>query len=207
MASATSTDPTTPSHYSASQTALLLLDFHSIIVGSIPDGKGENAVAVAASAKAWAKSQNIEVIHCLIDDSVPIFPTCKDIQTFAAIIGMFKTGAGAEPAALLENAADEKTFLRRGGYVSALKSPGLLEYLREKGIVNLVLTGLVTSGCVLRTAAAACDEEFVVSVLADACADREQQVHEVLVKDVLAGRGYVYTSEAFREGWEKKTLV
>ncbi|KAK7182009.1 Isochorismatase hydrolase [Paraphaeosphaeria sporulosa] len=195
-----------PSHYPASQTALLLLDFHSMFVENLADGKGQNALSIAASTKVWAKSKNIEIIHCLIDADQTPYPTCKNVQRFASIISSFKSGGKEEPAALREDAGDEKTFLRRGGYVSALKSPGLAAYLREKGIVSLVLAGLSTSGCVLRTAAAACDDEFVVTVLEDGCADNDQDVHDALIRKVLPGRGYVYTAEAFREGWENGTL-
>ncbi|KAF2438107.1 Isochorismatase hydrolase [Karstenula rhodostoma CBS 690.94] len=206
MSSTPPTDPTSPSHYPPNQTALLLLDFHTLFVDSLPAPKGHAALAVAASTKKWAKSTGIHVIHCLIDTEQTPFPTCKSIPRWTSIADSFKAGGGDEPAALREDAHGERTFLRRAGYVSALKSPGLVEYLREEGIVSLVVTGLSTSGCVLRTAAAACDDEFVVTVLEDGCADGEQDVHDALVKKVLLGRGYVYTAEAFRDGWEKRTL-
>ncbi|KAJ4349691.1 uncharacterized protein N0V89_008308 [Didymosphaeria variabile] len=206
MASATPTDPTMPSHYTSSQTAFLLLDFHSMFVEGVANSKGHDALSVAADTKSWAKSKGMQVIHCLIDADKTPFSTCKNKQRLASMIGAFQSGGGDEPASLLEDSDGEVTYLRRGGYVSALKSPGLVEYLRVKGITSLVLTGLSTSGCVLRTAAAACDEEFVVTVLEDGCADGEQDVHDALVKKVLAGRGYVYTAQAFRDGWEKRTL-
>lgn len=209
MASAPQTnhpDETMPSHYPASHTALLLLDFHTAFLSHMPEDKALAALSAASTTRKWAKTQNIQVIHCLIDPTLPPFPTCKDKHRIASIVEAFASGGAEEPAVLREGTEDDKTFLRRGGYVSALKSPGLVDFLRERGIVSLVLAGLSTSGCVLRTAVAASDEEFVVSVLEDGCADGKGEVHAVLVGEVLPGRGYVYTCKAFREGWEERTL-
>lgn len=110
-----------------------------------------------------------------------------------------KDAGGAEPEALRGQSRNEVTFLRRPGYVSALKSPGLLEYLGRKGVKSLVLAGLSTSGCVMRTAVAASDEEFVVTVLSDGCMDPVEGLHEVIIGKLL-NRGWVATSEEFREG-------
>lgn len=72
---------------------------------------------------------------------------------------MVSSGTSDEPVSLIDRAgADELTFVRRPGYISALKSPGLMEFLHEKGIESLILTGLSTSCCVLRTALQATDE-------------------------------------------------
>ena len=87
--------------------------------------------------------------------------------------------------------------------MSALKSPGLEDFLQEKGIKSLVLAGLSTSGCVLRTAVAACDAEYVVTVISDGCADPVEGVHELLVGKVLNSRGYVTTAAEFHDGFAK----
>jgi nicotinamidase-related amidase len=79
--------------------------------------------------------------------------------------------AHGEPQELMEGGDDmDVTFKRRPGYVSALKSPGLEDFLREKGIQSLFLAGLSTSGCVLRTALAAGD--------ADCCGGRVRGCEE-----------------------------
>jgi nicotinamidase-related amidase len=63
------------------------------------------------------------------------------------------------------------TFTRRIGHVSALKSPSVLGFREEKGIGSSLLTGLSTGGCVMRTALAGCDADFVITVVEDGCAD------------------------------------
>ncbi|KAJ5126587.1 Isochorismatase hydrolase [Penicillium atrosanguineum] len=195
-------DKSCPSHWGPSQTALLLLDFHSMFVSRVPGG-GPAAVKTAAEMKAWAKSTGIKVIHALIDINASPFETCKDSGRFATIVdAMGKTG-GAECPELLEDADDEVTFLRRPGYVSALKSPGLEDYLKENGIRSLLLAGFSTSGCVTRTAIPACDEEYVVTTISDACADPDDELHRIMLEKVLNNRGYVATAIEIQKGYEK----
>lgn len=198
-------DKSTPGHYGPSQTALLLLDFHSMFIHKIAGSRGPAALDVAVKMRSWAKSQGIQVIHAVIDINSTPFPTCKDAGRFAGIITAMKADGGwQEPAQLLEDGADV-TFTRRPGYVSALKSPGLDDFLRKKGITSLILTGLSTSGCVLRTAVTASDAEYVVSIISDGCADGDEAVHSVVLGKLVNNRGYVTTAAEFQEGFAKIT--
>ena len=198
-------DKSTPGHYGPSQTALLLLNFHSVIVEK---GGGPNATAaleVAAKMRIWAKSQGIQVIHGLIDLNGTPYPTCKDANRFAGNIAAMNLSGGEEPAELLKGGGDDVIFTRRPGYVSALKSPGLDDFLQKKGIKSLVLAGLSTSGSVFRTAITASDAEYVVSVISDGCADPVEGVHDMMVGKLLNNRGYVITAAGFQEGFVKAT--
>jgi hypothetical protein len=58
--------------------------------------------------------------------------------------------------------------------------------LRAAGIEVLVLSGIATSGVVLSTVRQAADLDFSLTVLADACVYREEEVHRVLCQKVLA---------------------
>lgn len=199
-------DRSTPSHYGPSDTALLLLDFHSMFIQRMGGPSASAALQVAAEMRTWAHSQGIQVIHALVDVNATPYPTCKDAHKFASIAAAMKSsGGGAEPAELLEEVGDDVTFTRRPGYVSALKSPGLDDFLQKRGIKSLVLTGLSTSGCVLRTAIMASDAEYVVSVISNGCADQVEGVHDMMVGKILNNRGYVFTAEDFQEGFAKAT--
>ncbi|RDW81884.1 hypothetical protein BP6252_02996 [Coleophoma cylindrospora] len=198
-------DISTPGHYGPSQTALLLLDFHSMFVEKVAGPKGPAALEVAAKMRQWAKSQEIQVVHCLVDVNVAPFPTCKDANRFQSIVSAMGSNGAAEPAVLVEGGGNDVTFTRRIGYVSALKSPGLDDFLQKKGIKSLVLAGLSTSGCVMRTAITASDAEYVVSVISDGCADPVEEVHEIVVGKLLNNRGYVTTAAEFQEGFAKAT--
>ncbi|THZ05494.1 Isochorismatase hydrolase [Aureobasidium pullulans] len=192
-------DPSNPAHYSPSQTALLLLDFHTTFLKALGPSSSP-AVTTAANLRKWAKYQNIHVIHCLVDTSnPPSFSTCCCIYGRSLDAG--------EPASLVENVdgdgGEEVTFIRPACYGSALKSPGLLQYLQKNGIKSLILAGISSAGVVLRTALAAKDEEFVVTVVEDGCAEFNEEVHEVLMRDVLPARAYVVRAGTFMEGYER----
>jgi nicotinamidase-related amidase len=194
-------DKTTPGYYGPSQTALLLIDYHSMFV-QMPGGR--DALKVAAEIRLWAKSQAIQVVHVLLDVDAAPYPTCKDPDKIAGFtIAMKASGGGGEPAELLEDDGDDVTFTRKPGQASALKSPGLDDFLQEKGIKSLVLAGLSTSGCVLRTSVTATDAEYVVSVISDGCADPIEGVHDMLVGKVLNNRGFVSTGVEFQQGYAK----
>jgi nicotinamidase-related amidase len=196
-------DQTTPGYYKASQTALLLLDFHSSFVNKAGGPNASAALAVASKMRVWAKSRGIVVIHALLDVDKTPFPTCKGADRLSGILTAMKSGGVEEPAQLLHNSDDNDiTFTRSPGHVSALKSPGILEFLQEQGIKSLILTGLSTSGCVMRTAVSATDAEFVVTVISDACADAGEGVHDMLVEKLLPSRAYVATTAEFRKGFE-----
>lgn len=197
------TDRTAPGYYGPSQTALLLLDFHTMFVERIGGPPAQAAQNVAVRMKAWAKSQGILVVHALNDINSTPFPTCKDAGMFESVMVAMRLSGGEEVAALRGDGDDEITFIRRTGYVSALRSPGLDDLLKAKGIKSLILTGLSTSSCVLRTAVAASDAEYVVSVISDACADNVEGVHDVVVEKLLNNRGYVATAAEFQAGFAK----
>jgi nicotinamidase-related amidase len=184
----------------------MLLDFHAMFVSRVPDA-GPAAVKTASEMKAWAKSKGIKVIHALVDINASPFETCKDSNRFAAIADAMRKDGGAECPELLQGADGEVTFFRRPGYVSALKSPGLEDYLKENGIKSLLLAGFSTSGCVTRTALPACDEEYVVTTISDACADPDIELHRVMLERVLANRGYVATATDIQIEFEKFSMV
>lgn len=195
-------DETTPGYYGPNQTALLLLDFHSLFIDKAGPG-GAGALATACKLRTWAKSKGIVVIHALVDVNQLPYPTCKDAARLASIIDSMKSsGADKVPVELLQGGGDI-TFTRQPGFTSALKSPGLKEFLQEKGIKSLVLAGLSTSGCVCRTSLMACDEEFVVTVISDACADPAEGVHDLMVSKILNNRGYATTAAEFQAGYTK----
>ncbi|KAI1383745.1 Isochorismatase hydrolase [Hypoxylon trugodes] len=199
-------DITKPGHYSPSQTALLLLDFHTMFVQKAGGPQAPAALDVAVKMRTWAKSLGVQVVHGVIDVNLPPFPTCKDPEMFKNVLAAMQSGGAEEPAELVGE-GDDITFLRRPGYVSALKSPGLEDFLQKKGIKSLILAGLSTSGCVMRTAVAATDAEYVVSVISDACADPAEGVHDMMVGKIL-NRAYVATGSEIQEGlsntWSKK---
>lgn len=197
-------DVSSPYFYGPSQTALLLLDFHSLFVGHAGGPNAPAALSVAAEMRLWAQAQGVPVVHALIDLDAELVPACKGTERLKSFLARVKGDDAKEAAELLHGPTeDETTFTRRPGYISALKSPGMLEFLHERKIKSLILTGLSTSGCVMRTAIPATDAEFVVSVLSDACADRDEELHRVITEKILPSRAHVSTATEFRELYGK----
>jgi nicotinamidase-related amidase len=51
----------------------------------------------------------------------------------------------------------------------------------------------------------ACDEEYVVTVISDGCADPVEGVHDFMLGKILNNSGYVNTAVEFQEGFAKAT--
>ena len=70
--------------------------------------------------------------------------------------------------------------------------------LREMGVETLVLLGVTTSGCVLTATRWAVDLNYKFVVIADACGDREPEVHDFLVQRLFPKWGTVATAAQFQ---------
>lgn len=64
-----------------------------------------------------------------------------------------------------------------------------LEAICGRGINEIALAGLATSGVVLHTLIDAADRDYAVTVLRDGCADPEPDLHDFLLDRVFSGRG------------------
>lgn len=78
--------------------------------------------------------------------------------------------------------------------VSAFTGSDLEVLLRGLEVRDLVLAGIATSGVVLSTLRQAADLDFGLTVLADACADGDAEVHRVLTEKVFPRQAVVTTA-------------
>jgi nicotinamidase-related amidase len=95
--------------------------------------------------------------------------------------------------AALEPGADEPVVLKRR--VSAFSGSDLDVLLRAAGADSLVLAGIATSGVVLSTLRQAADLDYRLTVLSDACADGDAEVHRVLLDKVFPRQALVTTTD------------
>jgi nicotinamidase-related amidase len=79
--------------------------------------------------------------------------------------------------------------------VSAFAGSDLQVVLRAQGIEELILTGIATSGVVLSTLRAAADMDYRLTVIADCCADRDDEVHRVLTTKVFPRQADVVSAD------------
>jgi len=79
--------------------------------------------------------------------------------------------------------------------VSAFTGSDLEVVLRSLEIKHLVLTGIATGGVVLSTLREAADKDYILTVLSDCCADRDEEAHRVLINKIFPRQAEVITSE------------
>ena len=78
--------------------------------------------------------------------------------------------------------------------VGPFSTTDLAARLQERGVETLVLAGISTSGVVLSTVREAADRDYRLLVLADCCADRDPEVHRVLLERVFPCQADVVAS-------------
>jgi nicotinamidase-related amidase len=175
--------PVVPETSTEPRTALLVMDMQNAIVGRLDDTA---ALDRAAEAVAAARTAGVPVIHVRVGFR-PGYPEVSPRNTtFSALRDA--GGALDDPEAIAIHPAvaprdDEVVVTKRR--VSAFAGSDLDVVLRAGGIEELVLCGVATSGVVLSTVRAAADLDFRLTVLRDACADRDEEVHRVLTEKVF----------------------
>jgi nicotinamidase-related amidase len=180
-------------------TALLVMDMQVAVLAGLTDTT--TLLRNIANAIASARSQNIPVIYVVVgfragapevSQNNKIFGGSKERFLTADMNEMMKVHPDLAPA------SNEITVVKRR--VSAFTGSDLEVVLRAQGIQHIVLTGVATSGVVLSTLREAADKDYRISVLADCCGDRDEEVHRVLTTKVFAHQADVMTVEE----WSKK---
>jgi nicotinamidase-related amidase len=82
---------------------------------------------------------------------------------------------------------------------SAFSGSDLYMILRAQDISSLVLTGVSTSGIVLSTLREAFDKDYQLTVLSDACSDRDEEVHHFLTGKVFPKQAEVLTVKEWEQ--------
>jgi nicotinamidase-related amidase len=175
-------------------TALLVMDMQAGIVAMLPD-----SVAIlgnVAKAIAHARERKIPVIYVAVGFRQGGPEISMNNKGFAASKERFGTVDMAEFMKIhpdLTPQADEVSVVKRR--VSAFTGSDLEVILRAYCIQHLVLTGIATSGVVLSTLREAADKDYRLTVLADCCADSDEEVHRVLTTKVFPRQADVLTVE------------
>lgn len=181
------------------RTALLVMDFQQGIVERL--GSPE-VVAAAGRAIAGARESGVPVFFV----RVAFRPGYPEVADSDLSFGSAKQNAGdtmteQSPAtqihAELAPRPDEPVITKRR--VSAFTGSDLEVLLRGAGAGHIVLAGIATSGVVLSTLRQAADLDFRITVLGDACADADPEVHRVLSEKVFPRQAEVTTVDAWTQ--------
>lgn len=174
--------------------ALLVMDMQAGIVPMLPDAAA--IITKVANAIAHAREKNIPVIYVVVGFRPGMPEVGSNNKGFTASKERLGNADMAEFMKVhpdLTPLPDEVTVTKRR--VSAFTGSDLEVVLRAKGIHQLILTGIATSGVVLSTIREAADKDYRITVLADCCADGDEEVHRVLTTKVFPRQADVVTFE------------
>jgi len=177
-------------------TALLVMDLQTDIVAMVAADQ-EALLSRTAKLIAAARQAGARVIYVVVGFRAGYPEVSPRNASLAAVreTGRFAAGApGSEiHVAVTPNTGDVVVTKHR---VSAFAGTDLEIVLRASGIETLVLAGLATSGVVLSTVRHAADADYRIVVVEDCCADRDPEVHRVLMEKVFPRQATVVRAEA-----------
>ena len=179
---------------SDSRSVLLVMDFQHGIVERIADSTVVDAASRAVKA---ARTSGIPVMFVRVAFR-PGYPEAAASNTAFARLAqagdaMTQDHPATQVHAALEPRPDEPVIIKRR--VSAFSGSDLDVLLRAAGADTLVLAGISTSGVVLSTLRQAADLDYRLTVLADACADPDPEVHRVLTEKVFPRQALVTVTD------------
>jgi nicotinamidase-related amidase len=180
----------------ADNSALLVMDVQRAIVERFAD---DDLLERVAEAIAAARGSGIRVIYVRVAFRPGHPEVSARNRTFAAVRdagGLIDDEGAAIHDAVAPLPGEVVVTKRR---VSAFAGSDLDVVLRAAEITHLVLCGIATSGVVLSTVRAAADLDFELSVLHDACADGDPEVHRVLTEKVFPRQAAVLDVAAWSE--------
>jgi nicotinamidase-related amidase len=175
-------------------TALLVMDFQTLIVEGFADGK-EQLLDRTAALIAAARKAGVMVVYVAVGFRAGHPEISPRNAVFAPVrnSGMFADGTpGAEihPAVAPQPGEVVVTKHRVGAFMGT----DLDMVLRANGIETLMLAGIATSGVVLSTLRHAADADYHLIVASDCCSDRDEEVHRVLIEKVFPRQAKVVAS-------------
>ena len=165
-------------------TALLVMDMQAGIIGILPNAT--DLLPKVAQAIASARENKIPVIYVTVGFRQGAPEVSTNNKGVAAAKERFATVNMAEFTKVHPDLAPqdgELTVMKRR--LSAFSGSDLDLVLRAFGIQHMVLTGISTSGVVLSTLREATDKDYRLTVLADCCADGDEEVHRVLTTKIF----------------------
>lgn len=178
-----------------SKTAVLTLDLQKGILAMCSGY--ESVIPNASKIVDFARKKNYRIVHVGLGFSEG-HPEVADWDTpflKAKQNNLFVKGSSsAEFHSEIVRPNDLIIYKQR---IGAFSENHLNLTLRARGIENLVLFGISTSGIVLATVTRAFDLDYRLTIVHDACFDADAETHRVLTEKVFSKRGVVIATDAF----------
>ncbi|PWN89845.1 Isochorismatase hydrolase [Acaromyces ingoldii] len=135
----------------------------------------------------------------------------SDISSVRPMLRSMRASVTAESKALLQplqppsaSGSKEKVWPCPGP--NPFHDTDLVPYLRERGIVQVVICGIATTGVVLSTLQGALDVGLHTVVVSDACMDPDPSLHQAMLS-YFAKRGQVLTTDEITQGSALRDLL
>ena len=182
------------------RTALLVMDYQAGILGRL--GEAEPLLACAADAIAVVRGHGGQIGYVRVAFDDADYDAVPAHSRFAPVLAAAGPAMHRDsPATAVHDtvAPEPGDIVVRKTRVGAFSTTDLDQQLRDRGIINLILAGISTSGVVLSTVRDAADRDYRVFVLADACADPVPGVHEFLTEKIFPRQAHVITSAELKD--------
>lgn len=185
------TDTTTP--IDPQRCALLVMDYQNGIVSSLEGS--EALLSRAAEAISLVRDRGGRIGYVRVAFTEADFDAVPETSQMAGLVTAERRQAmhADSPATAVHDRLTPEAgdIVVRKTRVGAFSTTDLQEQLHAAGVTTLLLAGIATSGVVLSTVRDAADRDYRIVVLADACADRDPEVHRVLTEKVLPRQAQV----------------
>jgi nicotinamidase-related amidase len=183
-------------HLDKGTTMLLMADFSISGIGQNPIAQERQTLARAREVLDAARHAGVFVGY-YISHFRPGFPEVSDRNKTRAARRDAGEVLPTDPAALIHPAVQPQAGepLIAKHRTSAFSGSAFEMILRAHNIETLVLMGHATSGVILSTMRLAADLDYHLIVVEDGCADRDPDVHQLLVEKVFPRQGMVVSAK------------
>ncbi len=178
------------------KTALLVMDFQPAILDRLP--KSDELLTRVTAAISTARDRGVQIGYVRVafaDSDYAAIPDTNKAFT-AVATGRRMHDEAPETAVHPQVAPQAGDIIVRKTRVGAFSTTDLDKQLRDRGITNLILAGISTSGVVLSTVRDAADRDYRVYVLADGTADVDPDVHDTLIQKIFPRQAYIINTAA-----------
>jgi nicotinamidase-related amidase len=178
--------------------AVLIMDYENDIVNMLPENVQTPLLEKASTILRASREAHVPVVYIVVRfrDGYPEINLQNKLFSSLKESGRLREGTlGAEIHAKVAPQPGDIIVTKRR--VGAFSTTDLETVLRAKNINTLVLFGISTSGVVLSTVRWAADMDYKLAVVSDACADRDAEVHRVLIDKVFPWQATVVNTQEF----------
>jgi nicotinamidase-related amidase len=175
-------------------TALLVMDMQLGIIGNFVQG-APGMIDATRKAIDHAREQKMPVLFITVGfrrGESEVRPNNKGLAAVKERVAKVDMNEFTTVIPELGRREDEPLVKKCG--LSAFAGSDLEIVLRSYAIQHLVLAGISTNGVVLSTMREAVDKDYRITVLADCCADADEEVQKVLTNKVFPRHADVMTA-------------